>query len=133
MASSKFFYHNQRYHFPVSCVSKATVDRILFKAYNDRVFFESSVIGSSSGSTVIDFFLGLSGVISFFQSHLPSKSLDYQCSFSVIPLSFYQVVLIVWLMFKVGTENPGFYYWFVSCNNIATNLNTNTLHFFQHG
>ena len=44
--------------------------------------------------------------------------------------------MIMWLMSKGGTENPGFCYWFVSFNNIAINLsqyftnslNTNTLY-----
>ena len=34
----------------------------------------------------------------------------------------FKIWLIVWLMSKGGTENPGFCYWLVSFNNIAINL-----------
>ena len=41
-------------------LSRFFIDRILFKVLSDRVLYESSVIECSSGSTVVDSFLGSS-------------------------------------------------------------------------
>ena len=55
------------------------IDTILFRVLSDRVFFESSEIGSSSlGYAVIDSSL-------------------HQCSFSSMSLFFYQIVLLMFL------------------------------------
>ena len=58
------------------------IDRILFRVLSDRVLFESSVIESSSGSAVID------------------SSLGHKCSFSVMSLYFYQVVLLLFYFYQ---------------------------------
>ena len=51
-------------------------DRVLFRVLSDRLLFESSVMGSSSGSSVTILLFG------------------HQCSSSGMPLFFYQNVLI---------------------------------------
>ena len=67
-------------------------DRVLFRVLSDRLLFESSVMGSSSGSSVTILLFG------------------HQCSSSGMPLFFYQNVLCHLLSLVVITRCHSFYY-----------------------
>ena len=67
-------------------------DRVLFRVLSDRLLFESSVMGSSSGSSVTILLFG------------------HQCSSSGMPLFFYQNVLCNLLPLVVITRCHSFYY-----------------------
>ena len=77
-------YHYQKAKKKVLKLLRVLIDRVLFRFLSDKailkvlinmVLFESSVIDSSSGASVVD-----------------SSLLDHQCSFSGMPQLFYQNV-----------------------------------------